>query len=283
MTDEHIIEAIGKSGILIQDGKVVEVGESLVRECPLAKRFALPVEHITQDSVRKNIEHRIKSFGMCTKERQITSQDTFVGFGATEMLGSAMSAGLIDAAVIAGDGVGTVVVSDPSMIQGIGGRMSGLVKTSPIPEVMTRIELAGGIVLDPITAKLDPLEGVKLAHKRGFNHLAVTICSPDAAEDVRREDPEAIIVAVHTTGTTPEEAERLINSVDLITGCSSRIIREVCGLKALIQAGTSIPVFGMTPRGKEIILERCRVISHPLLVSQEKLPFRGDKEPNPLI
>ena len=283
MADEHIIEAIGKSKILIRDGKVIEVSESLIRECPLAKRFALPVESITPESVEKNIEHRIKTFGMCTKERQVTSQDTFVGFGATEILGTAMSAGLIDAAVIAGDGIGTVIVSEPSMIQGIGGRMSGLVHTSPIPEVIERVEKSGGIVLDPVSTRLDPRSGVKLAHARGFKRIAVTICGPDSAEQVRAQDPDAIIVAVHTTGTLPDEAERLAKSADLITGCSSKVIRKVCGSKALIQAGSSIPVFAMTPRGKDVIIERIKVISHPLLISQEKLPYRGDKEPNPLI
>ena len=40
--DEHIIEAIGRSRIVIKNGKVVEVGEALISDCPLAKRFALP-------------------------------------------------------------------------------------------------------------------------------------------------------------------------------------------------------------------------------------------------
>lgn len=259
------------------------MSESLVLECPLAKRFALPAEKITPESVKNNIEHRIHSFGMCTEERQVTSQDTFVGFGATEKLGTAMSSGLINAAVIAGDGIGTVIVSEPSMNPGIGGRMSGLVKTSPIHKVIERAERAGGIVLDPVSTRLDPLGGVQLAHARGFKRIAVTICGPDAAEQARAEDPDAIIVAVHTTGTLPDEAERLAKSADLITGCSSKAIREVCGPMALIQAGSSIPVFVMTPRGKDVIIERIKVISHPLFISQEKLPYRGDKEPNPLI
>ncbi len=63
--DEHIIEAIGRSRIVIRNGRVVEVGEALISDCPLAKRFAYPIPAITKDAIRQNIEHRIKAFGMC--------------------------------------------------------------------------------------------------------------------------------------------------------------------------------------------------------------------------
>ena len=39
-SDEHIIEAIGKSRILIRDGKIIEVGSAMIATCPLAERFA---------------------------------------------------------------------------------------------------------------------------------------------------------------------------------------------------------------------------------------------------
>ncbi len=42
-SDEHIIEAIGKSRILIRDGKIIEVGSEMIATCPLAERFAKPV------------------------------------------------------------------------------------------------------------------------------------------------------------------------------------------------------------------------------------------------
>ena len=46
-SDEHVIEAIGKCRIVIRNGVVVEVGPPLVSECPLARRFAKPVDPIT--------------------------------------------------------------------------------------------------------------------------------------------------------------------------------------------------------------------------------------------
>lgn len=220
---------------------------------------------------------------MCTAEREIISEDTFVGFGATEMIGTGITAGFLDAAVIAGDGIGTVVVTDPALVQGIGGRMSGLVSTSPIPEVMQKVRDHGGIVVDPMTAGLDPVQGVRVAKEAGYKRLAVTVAGVDAAEEVRREDPESVIVVVHTTGTSGEDAVRLCSVADLITGCSSKNIREVCGPKAVMQAGSSIPVYAMTERGKQIIIERIRRIPHPLFVTHKELPVRGSDEPNPLI
>jgi putative methanogenesis marker protein 8 len=224
----------------------------------------------------------MNAFGMCRPDRQITEVDKFVGFGATEMLGAALSVRIIDAAIVAGDGAGTVVVSDPAMLQGIGGRMSGLVSTSPIQEIIDRIMDEGGIVIDPENATLDPVSGIVIAHQAGFKSLAITVAGADAAEKVRQADPEAIIVVVHTTGISKEEAERLNLVADLITGCASLMVREVCGPKALMQAGSSIPVFAMTHIGKEIIIERMRQIPYQLIVSHAKLPVRSEDEPTPL-
>ncbi|NYT17604.1 MAG: DUF2099 family protein, partial [Methanomicrobiales archaeon] len=60
--DTHVIEAIGRCRIVVKNGEVVEVGPPLIRECPLARRFARPVHPITREAVRENIEHRIRSF-----------------------------------------------------------------------------------------------------------------------------------------------------------------------------------------------------------------------------
>lgn len=79
-------------------------------------------------SVKSNIEYRISSFGMCTPEREVLGSTEFVGFGTSEILSFGLHAGLIDAVVLVCDGAGTVVVTTPSLVQGIGGRMSGLVK-----------------------------------------------------------------------------------------------------------------------------------------------------------
>ncbi|WP_319578989.1 methanogenesis marker 8 protein [uncultured Methanospirillum sp.] len=283
MTDEHIIEAIGRSRVVVRDGKVVEVGEAVIKDCPLAKRFACPVEEFTPAAVKKNIENRIASFGMCTPDRSLTSDDDFVGFGASELTRTGLARGIIDAAVLACDGAGTVVVTDPAMAQGIGGRMSGLVSTSPIRSVIERIEAGGGIVPDPVHASMDPLTGVAAAHKAGHSRLLVTVPGADAAEAVRRADPDALIMAVHVTGTSQEDAIRIAAVADITTGCASRYIREVCGKKALMQAGTAVPIFILTQRGKELLLARLAVIPNQILVSHTALPVSGGKTPDPLV
>jgi len=281
--DEHIIEAIGRCRIVVRDGKVVEVGPPAISSCPLAERFALPVREITSEAVRENIQARIKEFGMCTPDRAVYADSEFVGFGASELIGNGIIHSVLDCAVLASDGAGTILATTPGLVQGFGGRMSGLVKTMPIPEVVDRIERNGGMVLDRMEGRIDQLAGTRLAYARGYNKIAVTIATADAAEEIRREFPEALIVAVHTTGTTPEEAERLASTADLITACASVHIRSVAGKRALLQAGTAIPVFAMTERGKDLILSKVRWTKDQVLVQGSKLPYAGEKQPKPLV
>lgn len=281
--DEHIIEAIGKCRVVVRDGKVVEVGKPIIADCPLAKRFAFPVPEITPEAIQANIEHRIRAFGMCTPAREILDTRAFVGFGASELISFGIQSGMLDAAVVACDGAGTVVATRPEMVQGIGGRMSGLVCTCPYPSVIERIELNGGYVLDPVTARMDQQSGVALAHLKGFRRIAVTVALPADAEAIRAAYPDTLIVAVHVSGLTRVEAARLVGASDLVTSCASKPIREIAGPLALVQAGIAIPVFAMTPVGKALIIEKIRTSSEPVLIKPTKLPVTGDKEPSPLV
>ncbi len=281
--DEHIIEAIGRCRIVIRNGKVDEVGEAQIKDCPLAKRFAYPIPDIRTESVKANIEHRIKAFGMCTPEREVLDNREFVGFGASELLSFGLHAGLIDAAVLACDGAGTVVVTRPAMAQGIGGRMSGLFSTCPYPQVIDRIEKGGGHVLDREHATIDQLAGVALAVEKGYHKIAVTVARPETAESIRRIHPGTLVFGVHVTGLTKEEAERLVAVSDLVTSCASKTIREAAGNKALVQAGITIPIFAITKTGKELIIEKMRQTTEQILVKPTKLPSLGDQQPGPLV
>jgi putative methanogenesis marker protein 8 len=281
--DEHVIEAIGRCRVVISNGQVVEVGEALISDCPLAKRFAYPIPDIQKDSVKANIEHRIKAFGMCTPGREVIDTREFVGFGASELLSFGLHKGLLDAVVLACDGAGTVVVTKPAMAQGIGGRMSGLVSTTPYKEVMDRIEKGGGYVLDREHASIDQLAGVALALVQGFRKIAVTVARPETAETIRRIHPKTLIFGVHVTGLTKPEAEMLVKNADLVTSCASRTIREAVGKNALVQAGVAIPIFAMTMAGKILIMEKIRLSQEPVLVKSTKLPALGDQQPDPLV
>jgi len=283
--DEHIIEAVGKCRVIVRDGKVAEVGEGKIQDCLLAKRFAVPVDDINPDAVAKNIEMRIQTFGMCTPDRELYSDDAFVGFGASEIISSALgeqSKLLIDVAVIACDGAGTVIVTDPRMVQGIGGRMSGLVKTVPYTSVIERIIAGGGYVLDQDTARMSAVDGVDLALKKGFTKPAVTVISGSDAKEIKKICPDAVVIGVHSTGLSEAEATALASHADLVTACASKTIREICGKKALMQAGTGVPVFVLTKRGKEILIRRLIDISRQLIVTNATLPIQ-ERGPTPLI
>ncbi|MDD1669878.1 MAG: DUF2099 family protein [Methanomicrobiales archaeon] len=279
--DEHVIEAIGRTRVVIRDGRVAEVGTPCIADCPLARKFAMPVSEFTPEAIRANIENRIRSFGMCTGRREVTDTRDFVGFGASELLSSALRAGLIDAVVLACDGAGTVIAPTPALVQGIGGRMSGLVSTSPIPEVIERIKASGGYVLDPDGASIDQVRGTGAAYDLGYRQVAVTVADAASAREVRALHPDAVIVAVHTTGLSRDEAETMVSCADLVTTCASRHLRDLAG-SALIQAGTGIPVFGFTRAGKEIILAKVRESKAPVVVKFERLPVAGTG-PEPLV
>jgi putative methanogenesis marker protein 8 len=280
--DEHIIEAIGRTRVIVRNGVVVEIGTPCIAGCPLARRFAVPVSDFTPDAIRANIENRIRSFGMCTAGREVTDHRDFVGFGASELLSAALRAGLVDAVVLACDGAGTVIAPTAALVQGIGGRMSGLVFTSPIPEVIQRIRSCGGHVLDPEGAGIDQVRGVDAAYDLGYRRVAVTVADPGTAREIRHLHPDAVIVAVHTSGISREGAETLVASSDLVTACASRHLRELAG-SALIQAGTGIPVFGFTRAGKEIILAKVRESDAPVVVKFDRLPVAGGSGPEPLV
>ncbi len=281
--DEHIIEAIGRCRIVIRDGKVVEVGEPAIRTCPLAKKFAYPVSPIEMEKVKTNIEARIKSWGMCTPRREVSDTREFVGFGASEVLSFGLKTGTIHAAVIACDGAGTVIVTKPALVQGIGGRMSGLVKTVPYPDVIARIEAEGGVVFDKAFAKLDQPAGVELAYELGYQNVAVTVALPDDAAKIRKRFPRAFIIAVHVTGLTAKDAEILASTADIVTACASGPVREVAGRKALMQAGVAVPVFAMTKRAKDLLLDKIRQNDAQVLFRTTKLPALNEEQPDPLV
>lgn len=282
LTDEHVIETLGKTRIVVREGRVVEIGEPVIRTCPLARRFSRPVHRLEPDAIRESMEARILEVGMCTEGRRLLSDRDFVTFGASELICTGLRTGLLDAGVIACDGAGTVIATSPELVQGIGGRMSGLVRTSPIEGVIRNIALNGGRVCFPEGADIDQLKGLLIARQMGYRRIAVTVTEPEAAEEIRQAESEALIIGVHLTGICEEEAVRLLEVADIVSACASRWIREHAGRYALVQAGTAIPVFALTKRGKELIIARLKETRAPIFVKTSTLPVGGDEGPEPL-
>jgi putative methanogenesis marker protein 8 len=199
------MEIMGKTRVVVKDGEVIEVGESELEWCPLIDKLS-GVQKITSEEVKKNVESKIRDYGMFTSKRQLLGHDTFVAFGASEIMMSGLRSGFLDATVTACDGAGTVISNKPELVQGIGGRMSGLVETEPIEDVMEGIQKLGGIVLDSKTASIDPVGGVKKAAELGYKKVAVTTANSKTAKKLRELEAELgldiVVIAVHVTGVT---------------------------------------------------------------------------------
>jgi putative methanogenesis marker protein 8 len=280
----HVMEIMGKTKVVVENGEVVEVGEPLIDWCPLFEK-ARGIKQITREEVKKNMEFRIKDFGMFTSNRKL-EMDIFVGFGASEVMMTGLNKGIIDTTVTVCDGAGTVITNNPTLVQGMGARISGLVETEPIDEVINGIDKRGGIVLDPSTASIDPISGVKKAAELGYKKIAVTVVFPETAKELREIESQLgldlTIIVAHVTGIDRESAEELAKYTDIITSCASKNVRDI--IKPLVQVGTAVPLFALTQKGKELLLERAKEVESPILVNTMPLPSLPEhKQPRELV
>ena len=247
----HVMECLGLSRVVIEDGEVVEVTEPRVKHCPLFEKYR-GIEELNRDTIRENMEYRIETFGMCTERREVRMKD-FLAFGISETLSLALQQGRIEAAVIAADGCGTAVITDPELVQGMGGRISGICETEPIPAVVEAIGPEN--MLDPETARIDMEAGAEKAFAMGYRKVAVTTPFVDSALRIRRKHgDDAVIIGVHTTGMSEEDAKKAFDVFDIITSCASKHLREECERRPdTLIAGNKVPVYGITDIGKAMV------------------------------
>ncbi|WP_298682599.1 methanogenesis marker 8 protein [uncultured Methanomethylovorans sp.] len=280
----HVMEILGMARVVVKDGKVIEVGEPQIKWCPLFEK-ARGIKEISSEEVRKNMEFRIRDFGLFTPQRKL-EMDVFVGFGASEVMMTGLNRGLLDATVTVCDGAGTVITANPRLVQGMGARISGLVETEPIPEVIAGIEQRQGTVLDPQHASIDPAKGVERAAQMGYRKIAVSVIDALTASRIRDLENaqclDVFIIAAHTTGLTKENAVELLKYTDIVTACASRNLRTL--IKPVAQVGTAVPLFAVTQKGKELLLERAKEVDSPILINTMPLPVLPDqKQPRELI
>jgi len=270
----HVFEALGMTRIVIEDGKVIEVGEPEIRFCPLFKKL-VGMGDITPEKIRENIEFRIRDFGFCTEKRVVRAKD-YVTFGVSEILSTALANGELDAAVIAADGCGTAIITEPALLQGMCGRISGLVETSPLQVVLDAIGRDN--VIDPETVPLDMVKGAELAYSKGYRRFSVTVAIPDDAVTIREKyGDDVLIVGVHSSHTTCDGAKKLFDNCDFLTACASGRIRAEAEKRDVLVAGNKIQIYGVTDRGKKLVLDK--------LTSIGRKPYQGEPkdEPRPLI
>ncbi|WP_323736372.1 methanogenesis marker 8 protein [Methanosphaera sp. ISO3-F5] len=279
--DKHVIEALGKAEVIIENGEITSVSEPVIDYCPIFGKYH-NIKQITREDIRKNIQYRIDDFGMCTKDR-ILKMDDMLSVGISEILRSNVEIGNIDCVVGACDGAGTVLMTDPDIVQGVGGRVSGLVSTTPIPEIIEG--LGSENVLNPETAELNQIKGLKMAVERGFKNIAVTVIPSVIVHEIREyevpDDVNVYIFVAHTTGTTRQEAESIFEDADIITGCASKAILDVAQSKKPYYYGESVPIFAVTESGRKFLDDRLRHVNKSLSVNE--YPLDLDKKPKPLI
>lgn len=267
------MEALGKTRVVVENGKVVEVGEPQLDYCPLFFKHR-GIERITKDIVRSNIEFRIKDFGMCSPGRKMRMRD-FLSFGISELMGMCVSNGILDCAVTVCDGAGTAVIDEPDLVQGIGGRISGLMETSPIDSVIA--EIGRERVLEPETARIDQVAGARKAWDMGYRSIGVTVAKGNDAILLRKEFGDNVILfAVHTSGLDESEARTLLDNCDVVTACASKHLWRMAKEEGDMQVGTKVPVFAVTQVGKDICAVR---------IEQMELKAKSGPEdpPRPLI
>lgn len=315
--DLHITRMFS-SFVAISDREVIDLTDPYLKYCPLAnmlyedmKKEELPLAEI-KETIKKTVREKIEKFGHFTSEREIIRNDIAVPYGASEMMSFALRKDIIDAAVVACDGAGTVITDRADVVQGIGARMNGLFYTSPIQQIIEDLEKYDSIVVFPETAAIKQIEGLKQALKMGHKKIAVTIngysdekLSRVAALREKYKEAEITAIIVCNTGISTERVKEITKYADLVWSCASQEIREITGEKAILQLSLAIPVFVLTQTGlnftaayvenenvirnldpdKQYLVagnhkgQKINIGNFQSYLSQKELPIRSDKEP----
>jgi putative methanogenesis marker protein 8 len=284
---EHLLE-MAKARVRVKDGKIEVLTDPGINCCPL-RRDLYGIEKESRETVARVLEGHMQELGMYGPERILELQEKPVSFGASEILMDAMSEGLIDAAVVVCEGVGTVVATRPDVLQAVGAHMTGLIQTEPIGEIQEGLAKKGCLLLDR-QATVDQVRGFEKAVVAGFQKIAVTVAGTNArdATNLRvmgaKIGARPFLLAVHTTGISEAQAVALAENCDIVWSCASKAVRDVVGKKAHLQMGVSIPVFALTGEGKRLLLNRALHFSGPLALNRASLPLVPEgKQPEPLI
>lgn len=277
---EHVIYCCGARVRISEHGGVEVLTEPLVEYCPLHE-VLYGTGRIDRESVRKSVESKIAGFGFCCGSRAFNAEPV-VAYGASEMMRVWLEEGLIDCAVVVCEGAGTVVADDGRLVQGIGARLTGIIKTSPVREVVERVEAAGGFVLDKATARIDQVEGVKRAVDLGFKRIAVSVAGfqAKAISDVRHFEVDAgvdvLVFSVCNTCVGKADVKHIAEA-DVACASASKVLRESVGCKALLQLGVTIPVYALTEKGKRLVLAYLAEFEDRLVVFRtRRLPYLAE-------
>jgi len=254
---EHEFYCCG-ARVLIKDGAIDVLTEPRISHCSLHEAI-YGTKTLDKEAVKRTAEIKIKDLGFCCENR-VFDESSVVPYGSSEIISVCMKKGLLDCSVSVCDGTGTVIADNAGLVQAIGARLTGIVRTSPIGSTIEYIKAKGGRVLDEESARIDQAEGTVKAAELGHQRIAVTVASfsSDSIERIRSFEKErgvrVAIFSVCNTCAEEDDVNRILRGADVVCASASRLIRERVGPRALLQLGLTIPVFALTRLGKELLL-----------------------------
>ena len=274
---EHEIYCCG-ARVLIKDRKVEVLSEPRITYCPFHEAL-YGIKKIDRETVKRSVEMKIREFGICCEQR-IFDNSQVVPYGSSEVISTCMKMGLLECAVTVCDGAGTTITANPDLVQEIGARLTGIVKTSPVKNIIKHIKENKGFILDGKTARIDQAEGAAKAAELGFKRIAVTVTSfnSDSIEKIREVEKErnieVAVFSVCNTCATESDVDKILAGADVVCASASKLIREKVGAKALMQLGVTIPVFVLTKLGKRLILAYLTEFNDKIVTFRtKKLPY----------
>lgn len=267
-SDIHLMRYYS-SFVAVSQGRVLELTKPHMAYCPLANYLYKGVltpgkydEKKVKDAIKTNVENKIAEFGFFTNKREIVRKDITVPFGASEILMYCLKKKIIDVAVVVCDGAGTVIVNNPEVVQGIGARMNGLFYTTPIEDVIKKLEKKGCTLISS-DSQIDQIKGIETAVSLGYKKIAVTIngCMENDLKKIKKiEDKFGIsvtVLIVCTTDIDKKTINQILKHGDIVWSCASCRVREIIGKKSILQLSEAIPVFVLTSKGLELAIGYC--------------------------
>ncbi len=272
----HITRMFG-SYVLLQkvddELKAVLATNVPIQYCPLMVKLLREVGGETADELISAIRNSKGDTGkmMChlidevvikggyfDTSRPLNSCEANVTFGASETIASGFKNNMLDAAVIVSNNLGTIITTNDVGTQGAVKRMTGLFYTSPSKELVETAKKEGIIVVNPYTAEIDQVAGVKEAIKRGYKRIAVTLAAQDNAllEELGKLEKDGVTIykfGLCSTGIDLETAKKMEKHADIVWTCASKYVKEYIEDKAIAQVGIKIPVHIMTSQGWKLV------------------------------
>lgn len=298
----HITRMFG-SYILIQriDGKLTAVKATPIpiKYCPLMVKLLKEVGGKYAEALLKSLnveDPKLQTEMMCKlinkvvitggyfdTNRPLNSCEANVLFGASETMSSAFKAGIIDAAVIVSNNLGTIITTNDSNTQGAVKRMTGLFYTSPSEKIMDTAKKSKIIPVFPHTANIDQLEGVKKAIDLGYKNIAVSVAANDnylhnQLKGLEKDGVKIYKFGLCSTGIEETTAKIIRDNADVVWSCASKQVKKYIEPNAIAQVGIKIPVHIMTEDGWNIVSNHLKYMDFDLEIDNIDLTS-GEEEP----